>query len=344
MYIGSFCDLPCQIDRDSPNSSAIITGLSGTGKTVRLQQMELTSQKEGTTVIVFDLNKTHSENQIFRSIRADYMSRAQHINVVDDGLGTGLLTAMRTENGEEERFVNLVNSAVQALSSLQRMGPRQIGVLRDAVIYAIGHRSQFDSDAAALKCAFKVKDDDKTAEVVYQRLWTVLNCGALKKPVKTISDGKINIVDFSDVDSLARSSLAEISLSNLWRRICFGGADSVHQNLILAVDEFQNLSLTKNSVLLTMLREGRKFGLRLMLATQTADSFSQETLSVLNQTATHLYFRPARNEARKIAKMIAPERAQELEKRLAKLKVGEAIAVGDLNVDSRKIKRPILLK
>ena len=64
-------------------------------------------------------------------MKSEYLKHVNRIRAVSDGLGLGILQAIHTSEGEET-YVELVNSAVQALSAKQRMGARQIGALRKA--------------------------------------------------------------------------------------------------------------------------------------------------------------------------------------------------------------------
>lgn len=99
------------------------------GNTTRLNCMELMNVKEGTTVLILDMNQTHTDGRIFQPIREEYMRKINRINAMKDGLGLGLLQPIHTPHGEEESFVHLVNSAIKVLSSTQSMGVRQISAL-----------------------------------------------------------------------------------------------------------------------------------------------------------------------------------------------------------------------
>lgn len=90
------------------------------------------------------------------------------------------------------------------------------------------------------------------------------------------------ILDLSEVDALTQVSLAELTLSSIWRNAQYGSLKLFTENLIIVLDEFQNLSLKKDSVLRNMLREGRKFSISLVLATQTLGTSSKAILSLLN--------------------------------------------------------------
>lgn len=343
MYCGSFSGQPCWISQNSPNRSICLTGISGMGKTARLNQMELMSAKAGTTVLILDMDQTHTSDRIFQPIREEYTQRINRISAMQDGLGLGLLNPMRTPQGEGEPFVHLINSAVKALSATQGMGVRQVAALRQAVIEAVQHSCDFATEAEAL-AFFLCQQEDAYAEAVYQKLWTVLNCGALKPCGKSIQLGMLNIIDLAGADVITTACLAEIILSNLWRNIQFCSQGTVQREFVIVLDEFQNLSLKNDATLRSMLREGRKFGIKLLLATQTLEVFHKDVIAVLNQAATRLYFRPAQSEAKKFSREIDFENVGEWTKTLLGLKVGESLAVGNLCVGSTEIRRPVILQ
>ncbi len=258
------------------------------------------------------------------------------IHVVRDGLGNGLLDPLN----EKENFVNLINSAVYALSANLNMGNRQIGVLRQAIIAAVEHRYAFSSEAEAIASAL-LSRDDAIGEVVYNKLWTVLNCGALRPDTKEIQYGKINILDLSGLDLLTQSVLSEVLLAMIWRRV--QTEDRPRENITLVFDECQNLSWKKDAMIRRFLCEGRKFGLQLILATQTTEVFSKDVVALLEQAATRLCFRPFQSESQKIAKKLAQYGLANWQKILENLGVGQSIAVGDFDVRGQIIRQPLLL-
>lgn len=343
MYVGNFDGKSCWVSQNSPNRSVCMTGISGMGKTTRLNYMELMTAKAGATVLVLDMNQTHTEERIFPYIREEYLRYANRIHALHDGLGLGLLQPMRAPNGEEEPYFHLVNSAVKALSSSQNMGIRQIGALRNAVIKAIEHLAGFQTEAEALAISL-LQQEDSYAGAVYQKLWTLLNCGALKAASKCIGNGEINIIDLAGADSITQNCLAEIFLSNLWRNVQFNGIAAMGRELVVVLDEFQNLSLKSDAVLRGMLREGRKFGVNLILATQTLEAFPKDVMALLNQAATRLYFKPAPSEAKQIAKEIDFENPGEWVKTLLGLGIGESVAAGNFCIEGAEICRPLVLK
>lgn len=291
---------------------------------------------------MIDVSCTHTADQIFAPMRQYFRQNALYFKAMD-GLGLCLFNALETTQGKQEPFVQVVNSAVSALSAGQRMGSRQLGALREAVIEVVQNGCPGGDEARALAAALKRKSDDEYAVAVYQKLWVLLCSGALKTASKHLQTSQINIIDLSDADNITQNALVEIILRTLWRKIRFAGLSEKHRKLTIVLDEFQNLSIKRESILCNMLREGRKFGINFLLAAQSLMNFPREVHPLIAQTATRLYFRPASNEMKRVAREIDPEKTVTWNKILQSLKVGECIAVGELQIGEVNIGRPLRL-
>lgn len=338
MYVGQ----NCYTSPYALNNSMIIMGSPGSGKTVRMCICEIASLNMGETTIVLDINSTHADEMIFEPIRAEYLRKANRIDVKQDGLDIEFLKPMFGRNGKGEDFVDMVNSAVYALGGTQRMGSRQIGALRNAIIFAVEHRRRFPDEMSAIGVGL-LQQEDSVANSVYQKLWTVINSKVFRAASKCIQPGMINLISFTGMDKMTQGVFVEIFLASLWRNVRYQGLPGGNE-IVLSIDEFQNLPLREGSVLRDMLCEGRKFGISLLLATQTLKCFPKDTLAILDQAGTKLYFRPAISEIRSIAKVIAPDDVERWFSVLSRLRVGEAVAMGNLMVGGVEINHPVLTR
>lgn len=216
--------------------------------------------------------------------------------------------------------------------------------MRAAIIKAIEYLEQ-RPDAEELEALDSVFQSEGQAawETVYGKIWSLLQSGALRKNGRCIEAGAINIVDLSGMDMLARLAVGEAVLSWVWRVACCSGLPYGFRDLTIVLDEFQHFSLKMDGTLRGILSEGRKFGINLILGTQSFDIFSKEELSLLNQASTHLYFKPPLSEANKAAKLIDASHAPYWKERLLQLNVGECISVGEMEVGGMKVRRPLVL-
>ncbi len=81
-----------------------------------------------------------------------------------------------------------------------------------------------------------------------------------------------------------------------------------------------------------MLREGRKFGLSLILATQTTSQFNQEQRDRLFQAGHKLFFKPATTEIDRFAQLLSQSTTgiskADWGQRLASLEKGQCWSLG----------------
>jgi len=122
----------------------------------------------------------------------------------------------------------------------------------------------------------------------------------------------------------------EFILWDLYSYICANGDKNTPIPVVL--DEVQNLDQKLDSPLGKMLTEGRKYGLSLILATQTLSNLKKDEQDRLFQAAHKLFFAPAETEIQSYAKLLEQAVPGSNRKNwlteLAQLKKGECISVG----------------
>ncbi|WP_197411211.1 DNA phosphorothioation-dependent restriction protein DptH [Colwellia sp. TT2012] len=122
----------------------------------------------------------------------------------------------------------------------------------------------------------------------------------------------------------------EFILWDLYSYVCAHG--SKNNPLPVVLDEVQNLDQKLDSPLGKMLTEGRKYGVSLILATQTLSNLKKDEQDRLFQAAHKLFFAPAETEIDSYAKLLEQAVPNTTKKawlqELAKLKKGECISVG----------------
>ena len=74
---------------------------------------------------------------------------------------------------------------------------------------------------------------------------------------------------------------------------------------VIVLDEIQNLDHRLESPLGQFLTEGRKFGISLILATQTLSNFTKDEKGRLFQASHKLFFKPADTEIKTFAQLLA---------------------------------------
>lgn len=318
------------IGDSSPNRHLIISGISGSGKSVRIADIEQHAIAEGNTIIVLDINGTHER------VNDD---SCNYISAQKDGIGIKILDTSLVEKGVESP-INLIQYAVETLAPRKMHGALQLGALRKAVKFAIQHRADYKTEMSAILAG--LEEQEETAALgAYNHLCPILEGGVFRESEKTIQQGKLNIISLQSLNPQTQKQVAEIFLAALWRDKRTKGT-MTGDKITLVLDEFQNLDFQKGSVLFELLTEGRKYGIEIIMATQTLAIFSKKDMAIINQAAVKLFFQQSVTDLLQIAMMIEPRHKEKWIDKLADLQIGEAIAVGKLEVAGKKINQPII--
>lgn len=312
------------------NQHLIITGMSGSGKTWRLFQLEKSIAKQCGRVLVLDYGGTHRDIPVSEEI-------LQRISVRNTGVPISLLERMGASNEKECDLKDRIGAVMSILEGLGRIGVRQKAALRKAVIYALESCSAGENELQAIGSGLKCQ---KTVEAsaVYEKFWSLWENGDFHKGKEKLCDGCINILDYTGFDALTQRILVEMTLSVIWRS--FQNSFTDFQPLYLVCDEAQNLNLKEGSTLSEILREGRKYGLNLILSTQSMTT-EMESGTVLQQAATHIFFRPASKEIKKISKYAYGDYANKGMQIFKNLKRGECVATGIFSLNGTLVEKAI---
>ncbi len=123
--------------------------------------------------------------------------------------------------------------------------------------------------------------------------------------------------------------ITEFSLIDLyWYYRARGNKDRPR---VVVLDEIQNLDHRLDSPLGQFLTEGRKFGISLILATQTLSNLDKDEKDRLFQASHKLFFKPADTEIRSFAQILSDATGVKIEEwveRLSSLKRGECYSLG----------------
>ena len=116
---------------------------------------------------------------------------------------------------------------------------------------------------------------------------------------------------------------------------------------LLLLDEFQNLSLSSNGAFCSILREGRRYDIALLLSTQFISNYKKEQIESLLQAGNIFIFQPTPTDLKFSAKIINAEDSEVWIKILKNLQKGEAILKGHYileKISSRELTTPIICK
>lgn len=320
------------ISENANNTSILFTGDSGSGKSYTMQKIEQNIATAGGVVLVIDYNGTHELIQDSGNIH--------RIDLYEKGLPFPLICPCRRPDGSKEDIEEAVEAAVDVFGNTDRLTVRQRNVLRTAFLETLSVTGEVFDFRKVIR-SLKEKNSD-AAQSVLTKLYPMSRLKVVPDP-DFLKRGRICILGLDKFNLSAQEHIAEMVMSTLWRYFRLWG-QRMDTPLFIALDEFQDLNTRSDSILSQVLREGRKFNMSLLLATQTLESFSKGQTATIMQAATHLYFRPAPNEIRKVARYTGAESLPEMEKRLRGLKKGECIAVGNFRIGNLEYDSPIKLR
>ena len=326
MFIGERKGREINISDTAENRHILELGLCGAGKSVRMAGIELERVRVGETVIAIDTNGQHSP------VPPQYTNK---IDVYSDGIKLNFFS----EHADMNRMVE-ISYIADMITRGQKLGTKQMSVLRQAIDSAMKFRSEYSSDIAAIADMLK-RQEDAVADSVYSRLWEILEGDFFRNNAKSFQEKMINILSFKGINPSTQRILIEIFMGSLWRKLRVGDAP-VNGNITLSVDELQNLSMSKKSVLFELLTEARKYGLNLILATQSISVFNRMQISTLNQCSTKLLFKPADNDLGGLLKMMNVNNKKVWTGVFKTLKKGQAVAVGSLECNGKELTDPVI--
>ena len=317
------------ISEESPNRHISVLGISGSGKTVRLRELIKNVVENRETALIFDINGM------------DYKDCIDNVNVISAREGGFNASLLESGADDEESKICHVMSIAQVLSRVFGFGSKQEEALRNAILYAVSHKEDNESELAIIRTGL-LAQETAVAQAVESRLWEFLNMDIVRNNSLGIRTGYANVISLEGLSFNLQRVWVELLLVLLWRKLRTGNL--LLNNLWIFIDEFQNLSLKKDSVLLEMLREARKYGVNIVLATQSVTGYGNDVKAALDQTAVHLYFQQGLTDVKKVASLIDVNKKGLWESKLKSLRVGESVAVGCLSVRGKNVKNPIIIK
>lgn len=338
--------------QDAVNRHLIIFGSSGNGKTYAIQCILAELARKNLNTMVLDYSQSFVPNEILPPVATYFPDEQQHF-VVEQPLPINPLTRQSQQFGEKilkESPVNVADRITDIFKKAFNLGTQQVNTLRDAVSTCLQQ-----SDATTLQNIEDIldtfRDDGRHSKSTVDSLQSHVHNFVLTNPFTEPKDNTgwewiygatppcNHVFQMANIAPLFAAGIIEFVLWDLFFYTQRSGNPSCPS--IVVLDEIQNLSLQAGSPVDRILREGRKFGIGLIAATQ---SFSgvKSALSVLNQAACKLYFRPADNEMAECGKQLhdvdSSLSPSEWKERLAQLKRGECFIIAPATAQERSVR------
>lgn len=319
------------IAEDVNNMHILEVGPSGSGKSVAGSILIRNAALEGAAVIGISMNRAVT-------IPKD-SARIKVIPIKEHGLPVPVLSSTR----EKKPTYNEISNASDALCVVSPLRVRQKKALKDAMkrasISDLWLKNEFM--AIGIELQRSGEEIDESVYAHFEQLFETV----LVYEDESLNLGDPGLIIIFELDGYSldiQRQLARYILARIWQEACSVNRKFLNRWLIL-LDEFQDLGLKPDSVLYQIIREGRKFNVGAIMATQTLECFSKSERALLMQASTKLFFKPEPHEINRLLRDIGRQGEEGMSKRLGHLQKGECLAVGRYSVGTGVIEHPITL-
>lgn len=312
---------------DKANSHRLIIGKSGYGKTWCCYRMIEDAVEAGKQILILDYSGSYTMLELKKG-KFESMDRVEILNA----------RTMKWiyEGGD---FYAAFQDAI--IKALHLTSHRQKALLKKIVQEFAVQDSDITTSAMIEKLEAEWDSSDnvkqKVVEAVLDRMVAYAEIDTVfarqKNEEKTLMK-PITIIQISEMETMQKGFLTELFSTLFWKNV-----RSRHNwTGCIVYDEFQNLSVETGSTLSEMLREGRKYGIGVWLASQFLSDRSIEEKDTLLQVSNILLFRPTERDLKTVARMLGYMSWKQWMEPLEKLNIGEVILKGTFSViDSKKV-------
>jgi len=328
--------------KDLSNRHMLIFGSSGTGKTYTIQCLLSELGRSGQNSLIVDYTNGFFDNQLEPEFKQQLAPR-QHIvrkqplainpfrQQVDMIGGDAFpesesVTAQRV-SGVFSGVYNFGDQQFSALYQAIKNGLEQAGVRGMTLVDLVPRLEKLAEDGGT---------QGQVAGSVISKLLPFLD----QNPFGTEEPGswerlftdpkhRCHVIQLAGFMKDAARLVTEFSLIDLYWFYRASGTQA--RPRVVVLDEIQNLDHREDSPLAQLLREGRKFGFSLILATQIMSNLEKDERDRLFLAGHKLFFRPAETEMKTYAEIAAVSTEQKPDawmKKLAGLKKGECYSLG----------------
>ncbi|OPY77732.1 MAG: AAA-like domain protein [Syntrophorhabdus sp. PtaU1.Bin153] len=326
---------------DLHNRHMVIFGASGTGKTYAIQcllcEMGLLQQNSLIIDYTNGFLPNHLEvitNRILRPEQHVIRNTPLPINpFLPQSSDSGGIVLQENANSVAKRIAGIISAVYQ-------IGDQQFSVLHRAIMEGVECHAM-DMNFDMLLSTLDSYSDDRKLRSPAQSIYSKIRPFVLDNPFAYGKDGfdwdslftdsvrRCHVFQLAGLDMYSTKLVTEFILWDLYGHIQAKGKKTDPKVIVL--DEVQNLDHREGTPLYKYLTEGRKFGISLILATQTMSNMKRDEKDRMFGADHKLFFKPADTELKAFADIAAISTRQRVEDwvgRLANLRKGECYSIG----------------
>lgn len=313
-------------NKDLSNRHLLITGKSGQGKTYFIQTLLGELSRNKISSLIIDYTDGFLPNQLEPMLKEHFGEQLKPKFVYQEKLPLNPFKIQQLDLGgfyvdEEPR--DMVDRIVQIIDFVFDLGIQQRTLLSEVILE--GYRLNQESYTFTHLKEDLVSSEESDRGRLYGRISTLL----ARDPFSYDSEfswadifndqGEIHILQLKGFQRNIQQVMIEFMLWDLFQYATKTGLEDTPLPIIL--DEIQNLNFSPNSPTVKILREGRKFGLSGVFATQSLDSVVGKDSEAIYNAAQQVHFLPPDSQIRNLARQISSttKEASEIEAEFKKL-------------------------
>lgn len=320
-----------------PNPHILIVGTSGSGKTQTAKTIISQLKRQGVPAFIIDFANEYDSDE---------------------------LVGMRLEPGSdvivnpldllEGKLTSVIYTVSGILKKIYRLGDQQEALVRKAIIKAYENAGINENDRSTWgksppsfnnikgilekECSGKGNEARRAKEVL-NRLAPIFDLkvfeGKTKIQFENVFRDGVSILLKNPPTDETKLATAEFFLRWLWYGVIKNGETKGSMRLIIVLDEAHRLAYDKSPVSY-FLREGRKYGIGILLSTQQPTDFEDREL-VLQNTSFRIVLQCSSNKNARIMVSQFPYHKEVYVSRIKSLNKGEAIIQTKDRIDKIKI-------
>ncbi len=332
---------------EMPNRHILVFGASGTGKTYTIQALLCELGKAGQNALIVDYTNGFTTAQLEEVVRAQLKPQQHTVRREPLPINPFRQQVDLIDEQSLEEDPSITAQRVRGVfSEVYQLGDQQKAALYTAVRDGLteeGTAFNLGRLVERLRAATKAGGPVAgSAATVLSRIEPFVDMHpfgeedpASWEKLFTDTNSRCHVIQLAGFGREMAQLITEFCLIDLYRYYRTNG--SKDRPRVVVLDEIQNLDHSLDSPLGQLLTEGRKFGISLVLATQTLSSLDRDARDRLFQASHKLFFKPADTELRSFAQILenaTSERAEDWVRRLSSLARGQCYSLGPARNDT----------
>ena len=326
---------------DLPNRHILVFGASGTGKTYLIQALMCEFSKTKTNSLVVDYSNGFITKQL-DPVTVARLNPKQHI-IRKEPLPINPFRQQCDyieDMALEETPANTSDRVSGVFSDVYNIGEQQKAALYNAIREGVEEQGTNFNLNSLIDKLEEIKGQGGPNVASYATLINKIQSFVDMHPfgseeleswekLYTDDQNSCHVLQLIGFSKEMQRLITEFSLIDLYWYYRANG--NQYKPRVIILDEIQNLDHRLNSPLGQFLTEGRKFGICLVLATQTLSNLDKDERDRLFQASHKLFFRPADTEIKSFATVLSDatgEKVDDWVNRLSNLKRGECYSLG----------------